>query len=73
MHGAELRKFRKEREIRCAVCTELFTAVDARAKYCSNKCRQRAKYQRIKGPDPDVMCARCGADVYWRSPDQILQ
>ena len=30
MHGAELRKFRKEREIRCAVCTELFTAVDAR-------------------------------------------
>ena len=46
--AAALRAMRPVKSYTCAVCGAGFTASDARAKYCSNRCRQAAKYQRNK-------------------------
>jgi len=46
--GAALRALRKKYTIACAVCGAKREASDARAKYCSNRCKQAAKYRRMK-------------------------
>ena len=46
--GALLAAMRKDRAVTCAHCGAGFTAKDPRAKFCSNRCRQAAKYQRVK-------------------------
>ena len=46
--GALLSAMRPSRAVTCAHCGAVFTAKDTRAKWCSNRCRQAAKYQRKK-------------------------
>lgn len=46
--GAALQALRRVRCLSCAQCGASFTAKDPRATYCSNRCRQAAKYQKIK-------------------------
>ena len=46
--GAELRALRPIKTYTCRHCGQAFTASDARAKFCSNRCRQAEKYQKIK-------------------------
>lgn len=46
--GAQLQAMRPSRAVTCAHCGAVFTAKDTRAKFCSNRCRQAAKYQRKK-------------------------
>jgi len=36
------------RSVQCAECGKTFTARDPRARFCSNRCRQAAKYRRVK-------------------------
>ncbi len=46
--GYALQALRKVRQVICRHCGATFAARDSRATYCSNRCRQAAKYQRIK-------------------------
>lgn len=46
--AAALRAMRPIRAYTCAHCGRGFAASDQRAKFCSNRCRQAAKYQRSK-------------------------
>jgi predicted nucleic acid-binding Zn ribbon protein len=46
--GAALSAMRPNRQIVCQVCGKSFTAKDGRAKFCSNACKQRDKYQKKK-------------------------
>ena len=46
--GSLLQAMRPSRSVTCAHCGAVFPAKDPRATYCSNKCRQAAKYQRQK-------------------------
>ena len=39
---------RPQRDVECSECREMFKARDSRAKFCSNKCKQRDKYRRSK-------------------------
>jgi predicted nucleic acid-binding Zn ribbon protein len=50
--GAALAAMRPTRTYRCHVCGTTFTAVDRRAKYCSERCKQAAKYRRAKAAKP---------------------
>jgi predicted nucleic acid-binding Zn ribbon protein len=43
----QLAALRRRHSKECAVCGKGFKAI-ATARYCSNACRQRAKYQRSK-------------------------
>lgn len=45
--GKELAALRKRFKKNCFVCGREIIALN-QAKYCSNRCRQRAKYQRQK-------------------------
>jgi predicted nucleic acid-binding Zn ribbon protein len=45
--GAALSALRRRAQIVCAVCGTSFTALRT-ARYCSNRCRQAAKYARSK-------------------------
>lgn len=45
--GKELAALRKRVHKKCAICGRDIIALK-QAKYCSNRCRQRAKYQRQK-------------------------
>jgi len=45
--GKELAALRKRVQKNCVVCGRKMVALK-QAKYCSNRCRQRAKYQRQK-------------------------
>jgi len=47
--GALLRAKRKSWTFACVNCGTSFVASDARAKYCSNRCQQAAKYARKTG------------------------
>jgi len=44
--AADLRAMRPVLQYRCIICGAEFSASDTRARYCSNKCKQRAKNQR---------------------------
>jgi predicted nucleic acid-binding Zn ribbon protein len=44
----QLAALRRRHSKECAVCGKGFKAI-ATARYCSNACRQRAKYKRSKG------------------------
>jgi predicted nucleic acid-binding Zn ribbon protein len=46
--GAALQALRPTLAKVCAHCGTGFTAKDPRAKFCSNRCRQAAKYQQVK-------------------------
>jgi len=46
--GAALAAMRPNITVTCQVCGKVFTAKDRRAKYCSNRCQQAAKYRRMK-------------------------
>ena len=46
--GAALAAMRPNRRLVCAWCGQAFTAKDARARFCSNRCRQADKYARAK-------------------------
>ena len=46
--GAALSAMRKDRVVTCIVCGKTFTAKDTRAMYCSNRCKQEAKYKKNK-------------------------
>ncbi len=50
--GAALAAMRPTRAYRCLVCGASFTAKDRRAKYCSERCKQAAKYRRAKATKP---------------------
>ena len=50
--GAALAAMRPTRTYRCQVCGVTFTAQDRRAKYCSERCKQAAKYRRAKANRP---------------------
>jgi predicted nucleic acid-binding Zn ribbon protein len=50
--GAALAAMRPTRAYRCLVCGATFTAKDRRAKYCSERCKQAAKYRRSKAARP---------------------
>ena len=52
--GAALAAMRPWRNVRCAVCGKVYQAQDTRATYCSNRCRQAAKYARLKAKRPDL-------------------
>jgi predicted nucleic acid-binding Zn ribbon protein len=52
--GAALAAMRPWRNVRCAVCGKVYQAQDTRACYCSNRCRQAAKYARQKAKRPDL-------------------
>jgi len=45
--GSNLARMRQRVEKECPVCGGSFKAIK-KAVYCSNKCRQKAKYQRAK-------------------------
>ncbi|MDM8559416.1 hypothetical protein [Candidatus Parabeggiatoa sp. HSG14] len=45
--GKKLAALRKRIKKNCVVCDRVIIALK-QAKYCSNRCRQRAKYQRLK-------------------------
>ena len=49
--GAALRALRPVKAYTCRVCGKAFKASDTRARYCSNACQQRAKYERSKKHD----------------------
>ena len=44
--AAALRTMRPVNSYTCVHCGAVFTASDARARYCSNRCQQAAKYSR---------------------------
>jgi len=48
--AAELANLRRRVNHKCAVCGASFRAIKT-AVYCSNACRQKAKYQRGKDSD----------------------
>ena len=52
--GATLAALRKDRLVVCAHCGATFTAKDSRARFCSNRCRQADKYQRMKAAKESV-------------------
>ena len=52
--GALLSAMRPSRAVTCAHCGAVFTAKDPRATYCSNRCRQAAKYQRKNSSNPST-------------------
>jgi predicted nucleic acid-binding Zn ribbon protein len=60
--GAALAALRPLRTYHCQVCGASFTAQDRRAKYCSNRCKQEAKYRRAKAakPTPAIPPSSCG-------------
>lgn len=45
---AALSSANEPHEVTCAECPKVFLARNVRARYCSNACRQRAKYRRSK-------------------------
>lgn len=51
--GAALAALRKPRTVTCAWCGAIFQAIDSKARFCSNRCRQADKYRRQKKPDPE--------------------
>ena len=51
--GAQLSAQRKQYDKVCPSCLHTFLGVKI-AKYCSNRCRQKAKYSRLKAHDPIV-------------------
>ena len=46
--GRDLSLMRKPRLVRCSQCGKSFSAVDSRAKFCSNACKMAERYQRTK-------------------------
>lgn len=48
LHAKRLSKMRPLRDVECKECGETFKARDSRAMFCSNKCKQRDKYRRLK-------------------------
>jgi predicted nucleic acid-binding Zn ribbon protein len=50
-----LAALRRRHRKNCAVCGKGFTAIKT-ARYCSNACRQKAKYERAKNA---LICVRC--------------
>ena len=48
MTMGEISSARPLRPVICSQCGASFTAKDPRATYCSNRCRQAAKYQKVK-------------------------
>ena len=46
--GAALAALRPTLAYHCQMCGATFTAKDRRAKYCSERCKQAAKYRRAK-------------------------
>lgn len=50
--GAALGALRPKVPHACPVCGKTFTALKT-ARYCSNRCRQAAKYQRLKRGKPN--------------------
>ncbi len=72
--GQALRAMRPIKSYACQQCGKVFKASDARAKFCSNACRQRAKYERAKTkhrPAPEsCLCDRPTFEVPpQRTPD----
>lgn len=56
--GALLRAKRKSWTFVCVHCGTGFTASDARAKFCSNRCQQAAKYARTTGKTTNPNASR---------------
>jgi predicted nucleic acid-binding Zn ribbon protein len=50
--GAALAALRRHVAHTCAVCGKAFSGL-SRARYCSNRCRQAAKYARQRSARPD--------------------
>jgi predicted nucleic acid-binding Zn ribbon protein len=60
--GATLAAMRPTRAYRCQVCGTTFTAQDRRAKYCSERCKQAAKYRRTKKIKATPATHPCGGE-----------
>ena len=49
-----LDSYRVSRDVTCAECGRGFVTRSESAKFCSNRCRQAAKYQRMKAQRLDA-------------------
>ena len=61
--GAELAACRKPRKVSCAICATEFEAVDSKAKYCSNRCKQIDRNARKPKAVHEIPCRRCGVQI----------
>ena len=61
--GQLLAGMKKSKTYNCVVCSSEFTAKDKRALYCSNKCKQAAKYSRKEKEPIARACRRCGTEM----------
>ena len=48
----------------CQVCESEYEAARSSSKYCSNRCRQAAKYARVREDYFTIKCHQCGVDVF---------
>jgi predicted nucleic acid-binding Zn ribbon protein len=73
--AAQLRAMRPVKSYTCAHCGAGFQASDTRAKYCSNRCQQAAKYARQKSNDYlalDRLAASLVDDILRMTDEEIL-
>lgn len=61
--GAELAACRQPRKVCCDVCATEFEAVDSKAKYCSNRCKQIDRNARKPKAVHEIPCRRCGVQI----------
>ena len=52
--GAILSRMRKDKKFICFVCGVNFISKDSRAKFCSNRCKQKEQYARRKSKQKGV-------------------
>jgi predicted nucleic acid-binding Zn ribbon protein len=71
--GAALAALRKQTRKACLVCGKTFKAI-ATARYCSNACRQKAKYQRSKAaPDKHAANAATAKRIVREARDRLKE
>jgi len=52
------------RLIQCAVCESEFEHNHPDAAFCSNKCKQVNKYNKIRGGYKSIDCRQCGIEIF---------
>jgi len=65
--GAQLSAKRRQHDKVCPSCSLAFQGVKI-AKYCSNRCRQKAKYRRLKAQSPIVRKTALSKELGLSSP-----
>ena len=54
----------KTKTMMCAVCSDQFETKSHRSKFCSNKCKQRDKYARLRDEYFTIHCAQCRVEIF---------